>query len=61
MQVPVLYRKSCSIFLYCQETKVVSNSDKGKSSTCSGYIGKASGSHFQVLVLNYLSLFAGML
>lgn len=60
MRVPVLYRKSCSI-LYCQETKEVSNSDKGKSRSCSGYIGKASGSHFQVLVLNYLSLFAGML
>lgn len=60
MRVPVLCRKSCAI-LYCQETKEVSNSDEGKSRNCSGYIGKASGSHFQVLVLNYLSLFAGML
>lgn len=59
-RVPVLCRKSCTI-LYCQETKEVSNSDKGKSSNCSGYRGKASSSHRQVLVLNYLSLFAGML
>lgn len=59
MQVSVLYRKSCST-LYGQETKEVSNSDKGKSTNCSGYRGKASGSHLQVPVLNYLSLLAGM-
>lgn len=44
MAVPVLCRKSCTV-LYCEETEEASNSDKTKSN-CSGYIGKASGSHF---------------
>lgn len=45
--------------LYCEEKEAASISDKSKSDF-SGYIGKAMGFHFQVLVLNYLSLFAGM-
>ena len=45
---------------YCIVKKKKKLPFQKSKSNFSGYIGKAMGSHFQVLVLNYLSLFAGM-